>query len=369
MTIEDIALTMTPGLGARGIVHLLDRFGSAAAIFAASQEELVVRAELRPDLAAALATRRGFAAAEREWSYCMRHDITPVASTDESYPPLLRETNDYPHILYIKGNPAAVAGRTLSVVGTRGMTPYGQRACNQLIGELAERTPEVTIVSGLALGIDGEAHRAALAAGLQTVGVVANALPSVTPAQHERLAREMIDRGGAVISEMHSQSKQNGKFYPMRNRIIAGLSAGTLVVESDIKGGSLLTVQYADGYGRTVMAVPGRITDKYSRGTNNLICNMVAHAIRSADDILRELGWDLELPKVERPAETAAETADLTRDERVVLECFRTDEPLSIRQLEELSGMDAGTLNALLVGLELTGAVRKLPGNRYERFR
>lgn len=237
MTIEDIALTLTPGIGTKGAVHLLEHFGDAEHIFAASDEELCSRTRLRPDLARRITQRVALPDAEREWTYCLKNNIHIVASTDPQYPPLLRETPDYPHVLYIRGNVDALTGRCLSMVGTRDATPYGQRMCNELIRGLAERVPRLCIVSGLAFGIDVTAHRAALAAGVQTVAVLPNPLPDVTPAQHRGVARDIVEAGGALVSELHSQVKQRGTFYLARNRIIAGLSAGTVVVESPCGGG------------------------------------------------------------------------------------------------------------------------------------
>lgn len=366
MTVEDIALPMTPGIGVKGAVHLLETFGSAAQVFAASEEELIRRAELRPDAARQIVRRAGFSPAEKEWKYCRKHDITAIASTDPDYPPLLREIPDYPHVIYVKGDPKILAARTLSIVGTRDTTPYGQTMCHKLVEHLSERVPRLVVVSGLAFGIDAAAHRAALAAGIPTVGVLPCPLPDVVPTQHTALARDILDHGGALLTELHGQTRQNGTAYTARNRIIAALSAGTLVVESPDSGGSLLTAHFADGYDRTVMAVPGRATDRSSSGTNRLIRNRKAQLVLSAEDIVVEMGWDLEPePATLRPK---AKTPALTRDEAGLLACFRTSDPLSIETLHELTGLDPGELAALLLGLELAGLLRQLPGNRYMKL-
>lgn len=366
MQIEDIALTMTPGLGLKGIVHLLEVFGDAAHIFAASRAELIHRAELREQVADELLRKSGFAMAKRELKHCERHNIRAIASTDAEYPALLRETPDYPHVLYIQGNPEALSGRTLSVVGTRTATPYGQSETRRLVGQLAERIPNLSIISGLAFGIDVAAHRAAIEYSLPTVAVLANPLPDIAPVQHTDVARELLRSGGALLSELHSQTRIKGVHYLARNRLIAGLSAGCIVVESPAGGGSLVTAQYADDYHRTVMAVPGRISDRNSIGTNHLIRTQKARLVTSASDIVSELMWDLGEDPVtfsEKPA-----TTDLTRDEAGLLGCFRTSDPLSFDELHDLTGVEAGELSALLIGLELAGAVRQLPGNRYMKL-
>lgn len=259
MTVDDIALTLIPGLGIKGIVHLLETFGSARRSSPHRPTSSPAGRSCVPTSPGSIVARRSHSEAERELHFCRRQCIEPLASTDDAYPPLLRDIPDYPHVLYIKGNAAALSQRCVSMVGTRRISAYGQRLCDELVRGL-RRISGVTIVSGLAFGVDVACHRAALAAGIPTVGVVANPLPDVTPAQHAAVAREMLERGGALVSELHSQSKQRGTFYLARNRIIAGLSAGTVVVESPASGGSLATAHYADGYNRTVMAPPGRTT-------------------------------------------------------------------------------------------------------------
>lgn len=366
MTIEDIALQMTPGIGVKGAVHLLETFGDARSIFAASVDELVGKAELRPEIARQLLRRQGFPAAAREIEYCQRNNIRIIASSDPEYPPLLREMPDYPSVLYVQGNIEALTLHCLSMVGTRQATPYGQSMCSRLVDGLAERLPGLCIVSGLAFGIDIAAHRAALAAEVPTIAVLANALPGVTPVQHAGVARDILAHGGALVTELHSQSKQNGNFYLARNRIIAGLSAGCVIVESPDSGGSLFTAHCADAYNRTVMAVPGRATDRSSAGTNHLIRNRKAQLVMSADDIIRELMWDLgEDPETFRPQ---APTPELTPNEQRVLKLFPSSDPLPLETLVEQSRMNPGELAALLIGLELSGAIRQLPGNRYMKL-
>lgn len=363
MTLEDIALQMTPGIGIKGAIHLLETFGSAEAVFSASEDDLRTQAELRDDLIRQILARKGFPPAEKELRHCRRHNIRPIASTDEEYPPLLREIPDYPHLIYVEGNVGALALRTLSVVGTREATPYGQTMCNRLTEQLSERMSDLCIVSGLAFGIDIAAHRAALAAGVTTVAVLPCPLPDILPAQHTAVARDILDSGGALISELHSQSRQNGTAYTARNRIIAALSGGTLVVESGASGGSLITANFANGYFRTVMALPGRATDKSSQGTNHLIRNQKAVLVTSAEEIMEEMNWYCNT-EMSRPQRQKVEQT-LTAEERKILSLFRGSDPLSVESLRMESGHDAGELAALLLGLELSGAVRQLPGNRY----
>lgn len=368
MQIEDIALTMVRGLGARGIVHLLECFGSAVQVFAQPLESLVQRAELREDVARSILARKSFDDARREIDYCRRHSIMAIASTDADYPQIMRETDDYPHVLYVRGSVEALNKRTIALVGTRRMTPYGEQCCNTLVGGLAARVSDLCIVSGLAYGIDSAAHRAALHYNVPTVAVVANALPDVTPVAHTSLARDIVEHGGAIVSELPSCTKQNGSYFISRNRIMAAMSCGTVVVESDASGGSLATAKFADGYNRSLMAVPGRISDRFSLGANILIRNRKAQAVLSADDIVAELMWELDLP-----AETATAVKDedilksLLPVERSILEHFGNGDTLSAAELVSRTGLAFGELSAHLMSMEIAGVLRQLPGNIYEK--
>lgn len=365
MTADDIALTLQRGLGVRGAVHLLALAGSAEAVYAASEEELVGAFGLRRDVAHGIVCRSAHRQAEAELRHMKRNGISALASTDAAYPALLRECPDYPHVLYFVGDPAAFGGRSLGVVGTRAATVYGQRMCDAVVGRMAELLPDTVIVSGLAYGIDADAHRAALRYGLRTVGVIANPLPGVTPAQHRALAHDIAERGGAVVTELHSGTKQNGAYFIPRNRIIAGMGEGTLVVESPAGGGALSTAALADGYGRTVMAVPGRADDRCSAGTNRLVMDRRAAMVCSGDDVVRELGWDIVEPGA-IPAREAPPPL-LSADEKRLLECMPDGEAADMDTLALRSGIPVGQLSALLLGLELAGRVRALPGKRYER--
>ena len=364
MPLESIALSFVPQLGARGAAYLVECFGSARAVYAASVDELVGRAQLREDVARSIILKRGFAEAEHELNYCKHHQITPLGCDDERYPSLLREIEDFPMALYVRGDVEALSRRLVAFVGTRKISPYGQRMCDKLVRELHELVPDAVVVSGLAYGVDGECHRAALACGATTVGVIANTLPNVTPAAHERLAKDMVENGGAVVAELNSQCKQNGRYFIPRNRLIAGLCAGTVVVESPESGGSLSTAAFADGYSRSVMAVPGRAVDANSMGCNRLIYNRKAQMILSARDIVEELRWEMGF---EVMPQKAGEVLPLTDEEAQFMTLFASD-PVEIEVLRERSGMSLGELSLMLMNLELSGAVRQLPGKMYEKL-
>jgi DNA processing protein len=367
MVIEDLALLFIRGLGSRGIVHLIEHFGSAEAIFSAPLNTLVNEARLRKDVAERIVAGEGMQEAKREVEYCRKHHICAIAATDEEYPEALRETSDRPHVLFVIGNIEALHMRTLSMVGTREATPSGIHAADKIIAGLASQIPDLCIISGLAYGIDSACHRSALAHNATTVAVVADTLPNVSPAPNRNLADEILRRGGAIVSELHSQSKQNGQLFIARNRIIAALSMGTVIVESPASGGSLATADIADSYGRTVMALPGRITDTQSFGSNNLIRTGKARMILTANDIIEELGWSIEQPAAEVATE-ASPLDKLNPTEQLIYKAFDSAATLDWAALTTATNLTMGELAMALMDLELKGVVRCLPGKRYERI-
>lgn len=364
MVIDELALTFVPNLGSRGITHLMGIYDSAEEVYAQPEYNLVLCAELRQDIATSIAQKAGYREAEREFLYCEKHGIAITSYNDKMYPHLLREVPDRPHIIYSMGDLEALQSpHVLSVVGTRRISPYGESVCAKIIPELAEMFPDLVVVSGLAFGIDAAAHRAALAAGVRTVGVIANKLPDVTPAQHRNLAKDMLDHGGAIITELHSQTKQNGTYYIPRNRIIAGVADGLLVVESPSNGGSLSTAKAADAYSRTIMAVPGRITDSRSEGTNHLIKSNVAQLVTSARDMADALGW--EVPGA-MPEKVRFEPHQINPKERVVYNIIADNtDGLMLEVVAEKAALSVSEVSAILLNMELSGLVRQLPGKIY----
>ena len=364
MKLDELALTFVPDLGSRGIVHLMDIYDSAESIYAQKEHNLIVCAELRGDIAKRITQRVGYAEAEREIRYCEEHGITVTSYNDSSYPPLLREVADRPHVIYSMGDLEALqSNHILSVVGTRRISSYGEGVCAKLIPELAEMYPDLVVVSGLAFGVDAAAHRAALAAGVRTVGVIANKLPDVIPAQHRNLAKDMLSNGGAIITELHSQSKQNGAYYIPRNRIIAGVAQGLFVVESPANGGSLSTAKAADAYSRTIMALPGRITDSRSEGTNHLIKTNIAQLVTSAEDIAKAMGW--EIPGA-MPEKMHFAPHEVTPKERVVYDVVAdSSDGVTMDKIADKTALSVAEVSAILLNMELSGMVRQLPGRVY----
>lgn len=366
MTIEDLALLFTRGIGSRGAAALIDHFGSAEEVFAADKEELMRSIGLRDELAERIVAGEGMAAAEREVEYCRKNNIRIISATDEEYPEGLREASDRPHVLFVQGNVDALSMRTLSVVGTRDASAAGIHTCQYIIESLASKVKDLCVVSGLAYGIDAAAHRAALAAITPTIAVVPSILPNVAPAAHRALADEILRSGGAIVSELHSATHLNGSFFIARNRIIAAMSAGTIVVESPATGGSLETADMADSYGRVVMALPGRATDSHAFGTNNLIRSGKARLILTADDIIEDLGWDIEQHTLEQESDTNTIEIELSDAERRILEAFKLSTTVEWEHLMSSTGLSLGEISMAIMELELKGLIRSLPGKRYE---
>ncbi len=363
MIIDDIALTLLPRLGIRTVNHLLGCFPSAEAVFAASADELMERAELKPEFARLIASKASHPDAEKEMEFILKNRIRAICSTDDDYPQRLLECADYPHVLYVKGPKEFNAGAWLSVVGTRKITPYGVKMCDSIIGELASLNPATTIVSGLAFGVDVEAHRAALRHGLQTVGVVAHGLTHIYPARHTETARRMVDEGGAVITEFASNSTMDKACFVQRNRIIAGLSDATLIVESAARAGSLITADMADGYNRTLFAVPGRVGDQFSEGTNRLIRSLKAQMATSGRDIAETMDWAPAMA-AKPDAKQGSLFAGNTPVEAAIIAMLGTD-PLPREEIVGPSGISFAEVAEALLMLELSGHIRLIPGRGY----
>lgn len=366
MTIEDLALLFTRGIGPRGAAALIEHFGTAERLFSASKGDIMRSVGLREELAERIVTAQGMECAEREVEYCRKHDIRIISVTDPEYPEPLRQVSDRPHVLFVQGNVDALSMQTLSIVGTREASPSGVHNCQLIVNQLSEQVDNLCIVSGLAYGIDSAAHRAALAAGVKTVAVVPSILPDVAPTSHRTLANEILRSGGALVSELHSQTRQNGSFFISRNRIIAALSAGLVVVESPAEGGSLATADMADSYGRVVMAVPGRMTDVGSFGSNNLIRSGKARMILTANDIIEDLGWSVAEREEHADEPSAIDMESLTSAERAIVETMQISPIVDWSVLMSSTGLTLGELSMAVMDLELKGIIRTLPGKRYE---
>ena len=357
-----IALSMVPMVGAVTARKLIAYSGSPEAVFRAGREKL----QRIPGIGSILSGRTGapglLEKADREIEYCRQHEITIMDFRDPAYPVRLRQCPDAPLILFLKGNNVLNSPKAVSIVGTRRATEYGIDQCQKLVREISERHPGTIIVSGLAYGIDYQAHSSALKFGLPTVAVMAHGLHTVYPAENRNLAVRILE-GGCLVSDFTSDMQPERNNFIKRNRIIAGLSDATIVVESGLKGGALITADIAGSYNRDVLALPGRTYDEMSSGCNHLIKKNKAALIEDCRDLEYSLGWDIrESPSQPRQGLLFAELSD---DEECVVTELRKDEKLNIDELSIRLGWPVKKLSPVLLNLEFEGIVVVLPGQFY----
>lgn len=288
MKIEDIAISLVPNLNSRAVVHLLDRFGSAERVYSASAEELIRVAELNETIARDIVAHAGFCEAERELKICDKHGIKIVASTDSGYPNQLRYIDDYPHIIYMVGAASLLESSAMCAImgGVSGISSYGEKMALRILEKIAEVAPETVVVGAMECDFDAVMLRVACGLGLRCIGVADAALSKVAKQRYANLADEILLHGGLLISERGENSaKVAGEHYP-HHRVIAGICRGVVIVESN----QIPPVaKYADGYGRTLLALPGRVTDSMSWGTNRMIATSMAQMVCSERDVIEYL--------------------------------------------------------------------------------
>lgn len=362
--LSQIALTLTPGLGPTSQRRLVETYPDRD-IFALPPSELQHAFGSHREVAQAIVDKVAFARAEQELDFCQRNGITPLFMTDERFPQRLNraETADCPVLLYVLGHADLNAARTVAVVGTRRATPYGRDATDRLVSQLVQLgTP---IVSGLAYGIDTAAHTAALHHGLPTVAVLGHGLDRIYPPQNRKLAAEIVAQGGALVTEYPSGTAINPGYFPARNRIIAALTDATVVMEASEKGGALITAAIAASYEREVFALPGRIGDTYSSGTNGLIATNKALMLRNADDLAYQLGWPMQKPD-KQAAQQAELFETLPPTEQRMVDLLHDHHQLTLDDMVALTGMPLPKVAALMFNLEMKKKVHALPGRIYQ---
>jgi len=372
--IDWIALNMTPGVGPRAATKLLERFGSAGAVFHARRPELE-SLRLKPETIESLIKNEFHerATGELERVKALGGDI--LILDDGSYPNLLREIDDPPPVLYVKGDwQACFEQPGVGVIGSRQCSTYGENASEMLSRDLASRG--ITVVSGLARGIDSAAHKGAIRGQGRTVAVMGTGIDNVYPRENNGLVREILASGGCLVTQFPLGTPPLKDNFPYRNRIISGLSLGVLIIEANERSGSLITARLAMEQNREVMAVPGNITSGNSFGTNYLI-KTGAKLVQQWQDVVAELPSDISAailpPKIDKlQAEDAKRQpevipADMNENERKVWALLAADDATHIDILLESSGLSFGDLNAVLVSLDIRDLIRVLPGKNYAR--
>jgi DNA processing protein len=362
--IDLLRLTMVPGVGPRTCRALLERFGSADRVLAAPESSLRDVPGVGAKLAGLIASARNEIDAEAELDLCRKRGVRVVGQGSEGYPPPLTDIPDPPSLLYIRGAIEPADQLAIALVGSRKCTPYGMRIAERLAASLAR--VGLTVISGLARGIDASAHRGALSAGGRTIAVMANGLAEVYPPEHADLAEDVV-ASGALISESPMRQQPIAGLFPQRNRIISGLSLGVVVVEATPRSGSLSTAKHAMEQNREVFAVPGPVDSLPSRGCHHLIRDG-ARLVETVDDILEELGPLVrevratpEEPAVRHPAELS-----LSDQERSLLGRLE-DRPVAVDELIAATSLTASQVMATLSVLEMRRLVKRLPGPRFVR--
>ncbi len=355
-----LALTFVDGVGPQSARKLIQHFGSAQEVFRQKARDLSQVPGINTTRVAAIAGYSDFAKAEHEISYCEKHHIEVISFLTKTYPNRLKHCEDAPVILFKKGAASLSPERIVSIVGTRRITDHGKIITKQLVESMVPYG--VTIVSGLAYGVDIEAHKAALDMGLPTIAVLGHGLNKVYPSAHARYAVQMLENGG-LLSEFTTDTKPDRENFPMRNRIVAGMTDATIVIESGEKGGSMITADLANGYSRDVFAVPGRIGDDRSAGCNMLIKSHRAALLSSVKDLEYIMGWSA--PDAKKVVQRKI-FVDLNPDEEKLMACMREKGRIQIDEISIETHLPMSSVMVHLLNLELNGLVRALPGKIYE---
>jgi len=358
---HQIALSLIPRIGDINARKLVSYFGSVEAIFSEPYRNLVKIPGIGPGLAATISQRSYLADAEKEAEYVIKHNIKTFFYLDSDYPFRLRQCDDSPVLFYFRGDCDLNSNKMISIVGTRNATSRGKDICEKIIGDLANGHPDLVIISGLAYGIDISAHKGALANGLKTIGVLGHGFKTIYPSVHRSTAEAILKNGGLLTDFMSDALPERNNFLK-RNRIIAGLADATLVVESGIKGGALITAEMANSYNRDVFAVPGRPEDQWSQGCNHLIKNNKAALAESAEDIEYFLDWK---PEKSKPAIQKTLFSELSEPEQKIFELVTREGELTIDSICRDLDIPVAKLSALLLQMEFKGLLKCFPGNVY----
>ncbi|MEO8457214.1 MAG: DNA-processing protein DprA [Chloroflexota bacterium] len=354
-----VAFNRIPGVGAKRCEALLARFGSLAEAWRAGRVDLKT-AGLDERTVRVIADERPNIDPDAEWERLERNGVRALTWNDADYPSRLKEIDDRPPLIYVRGMLTPQDELSIAVVGTRRATPYGRQVAEEMSFQLAAN--RITVVSGLARGIDAIAHRSALQAGGRTLAVMACGLDMVYPPEHKKLASEISERG-ALVSEQPLGAQPRGDFFPRRNRILSGMSLGVLVVEGDLKSGALITANFANDQNREVFCVPGSVFSTQSRGTNLKIQRGEAKLVLKVDDILEELNLQTAPQQIEM-----IESNPATDTEAELLRHI-SREPVHIDEVCRESGLPVSTVSSLLAMMELKGLVREIGSKAYVRAR
>ena len=359
-----IALSQLKGVGDSNAKLLISYAGSAEKLFKLSAARLQKINGVGPKLAGAFSdTYAALKRAEQELKFIEKHKIDTLFYYDKRYPKRLLNCADAPLFVFSKGNFDFNKERFVNIVGTRHATEYGREITESLIADLAAY--QVNLVSGLAFGIDICAHKAALKYDMQNIAVLAHGLDRLYPAQHRSVA-EKLQLNGALVSDFLSETNPDRQNFPSRNRIVAGMTDATIVVESAIAGGALITAEIANNYNRDVFAFPGKVTDDFSKGCLKIIKQHKANLVTCAKDIIESMNWDVHDSNIKKEIIQPQLFVELNGNEKIVYECLSENEKLHIDDLTMKIQLPQSTLSGVLLQMEMKGLISSFPGKLYK---
>jgi DNA processing protein len=354
-----VALGLIQGIGISTTRTLISYTGSAEKIFHLPKGKLLQIPGIGEQTAIRLLDKKILQSAESILKRAEKYNTQILHYTDKDYPNRLKPIEDAPALLYYQGNVDLNNSKTVAIVGTRKATEYGKQAVEKLIDELTPLNP--LVISGLAYGIDIAAHRSCLQKNLSTIGVMANGIDIIYPAAHQSIAKKMTQQGG-LLSEYTFGTSPEPMRFPARNRIVAGMSDITIVVEAAKEGGALITAEIANSYNKEVMALPGRTNDTFSEGCNHLIQQHKAHIYTGIESLIKLMNWD---KSPSSQSISASEFSDLSNDEKAIVNTLLNTEPQHIDDISWKSQLPLSKLSSLLLQLEFSGLIKSLPGKKY----
>lgn len=360
-----LALKMVRGLRPAAVRELIGAFGTAESVFANVNDLKSHVNGISNDVVERLKNKNLFKEAEKEVEYSIRNNINIIIENETEYPSRLRECQDAPDVIFFKGKADLNNLKVVSIVGTRNATEYGKTLCVRFVRDLAELCPNTLIVSGLAYGIDIEAHRAAIEYGLPTVAVLAHGLDRIYPSVHKTTASTMQANGG-ILTEYMTDTRPDRQNFIARNRIVAGMADATVVIESAIHGGALITANYAVDYGRDCLAFPGRVGDDFSAGCNHYISINKAGLVQSAADFVKGMMWDIDMTPGQNRHIQHQLFVELTPEEEKIVELLRKNGDMQINSIVLEASISVNKLITIMFSLEMKGVVKVLAGNVYK---
>lgn len=357
-----IALSLCPGIGIQTAQRLIKAAGGASQVFARRDELPRLLPNLPAAVLPALNTPDIFERAGREMDFAVKNDIECLTPDDPRYPTRLLHCDEAPLYLFYKGQANLNSLRIVSMVGTRHATDYGRQFCDNFVRDLSALCPDLLVVSGLAYGIDVASHRAALSCHVPTVGVLAHGLDRIYPYVHRKTATDMLEQGGLLTEYLTGTEPERHNFVN-RNRIVAGMADAVVVVESGLKGGSLITAELANSYNRECFAVPGRVGDEHSAGCNRLIRNGKAALVQNAEEFVQAMNWSV--PSSGRAPVQRELFQELTEEESLITRLLASHGDLHINALTVESHIPIHRLSPLLFEMEMKGIIKAQAGNMY----